>query len=75
MGIDVILLAVSGYFVGVIAMARSRDAFKHGYYAALAFIPIAHFVLTFKRSKSKVSTDRDRCERRWVCCAPGVGDT
>ncbi len=40
---DVIVGLGVGYAIGIIAMARSRDAFGHARMAALAFIPIANF--------------------------------
>ncbi len=60
MGIDVVVSLVVGYFVGVIAMARARDGFGHGRYAALAFIPLANLALLFKGSKNQISHHRIR---------------
>lgn len=53
-----LIIAVSGYGYGVIALARSRDAFGHGRYAILAFIPIASLVLLGKPSKNAMSLNR-----------------
>ena len=50
--------AVVGYFYGVIALARSRDAYGHGRYATLAWIPIANFWLLLKESKNALSINR-----------------
>jgi hypothetical protein len=47
-----------GFFFGTIAMARSRDAYGHGGYAALAFIPLANLVLLSKPGKVLHSTNR-----------------
>lgn len=51
-------IAVIGYFFGVFALARSRDAYGHGRYAILAFIPLANLVLLLKRSKNVFSINR-----------------
>lgn len=40
-----------GYFVGSIAIERSRDAYGHGHQAFLAFIPLGNFVLILTPSK------------------------
>lgn len=56
--IEVISTVLIGYAFGVIAMARSRDAFGHGRYAALAFIPLANFVLLLKQSRNDLSVSR-----------------
>ncbi|MFQ5915518.1 MAG: hypothetical protein ACE5JS_20300 [Nitrospinota bacterium] len=58
MVVDVVGSVVIGYFIGVIAMARSRDAFGHARYAALAFIPLANFILLLKMSKTQTSANR-----------------
>ena len=50
--IQIIALVIAGYFLGVINMARSRDAFGHAWFASFGFVPIASFVLIFKRSKN-----------------------
>lgn len=51
-------IAVIGYFCGVIALARSRDAFGSGRYAILALIPFANFVLFLRTSKNPLSPNR-----------------
>ena len=56
--IDIISKFAFGYFIGIISMARSRDAFGHAGYAALVLIPIANLVLFFKSSKLEASTNR-----------------
>lgn len=56
--IDVISAVLIGYAFGVIALARSRDAFGHARYAALAFIPLANFVLLLKQSRNDLSASR-----------------
>ena len=53
-----LIIAVIGYGYGVIALARSRDAFGHGRYAILAFIPLAGLVLLGKPSKNAMSLNR-----------------
>lgn len=58
MVIDLLARVVVGYGVGVIAMARSRDAYGHGRMAALAFIPIANFWLLLTPSKNQLSANR-----------------
>jgi len=49
--LDIIIWAVTAYFLIVIAKARSNDAYGHSNYAALSFIPIANLWLIFKPSK------------------------
>jgi len=56
--VNVITSLIIGYFAGIIAMARSRDAFGHGRNAFLAFIPLANFVLLLKVSKNEISAYR-----------------
>lgn len=56
--VDVLVGVTVGYGVGVIAMARSRDAYGHGRMAALAFIPLANFWLLLTPSKDDVSANR-----------------
>lgn len=53
-----IVFAVVGYFYGILALARSRDAFGHSGYAFLALIPIANFVLLLKDSRKFFSPNR-----------------
>lgn len=52
---NVISFILIGYFYGVIAMARSRDAYGHAGRAVLAFIPFLNFVLFFVPSKNEMS--------------------
>jgi hypothetical protein len=56
--VDVIVGLGTGYAFGVIAMARSRDAYGHARLAFLAFIPIALFWLLVTPSKREVSANR-----------------
>lgn len=58
MAVDVVTIIVVGFFFGLIAMARSRDAYGHGRLAALAFIPIAGLWLLMTPSKNAVSANR-----------------
>lgn len=51
-------IAVIMYFYGMLALARSRDAFGHGRYAILAVIPLANFVLLLQASRNAVSSNR-----------------
>lgn len=44
-----------GYLFGLISMARSRDAFGHGWWAVLAFVPLANLILLLKASKQEFS--------------------
>jgi len=53
-----VALAV-GYGLGVIAMARSRDAYGHGKLAFLAFIPFANLWLLFTQSRLSLSPKRE----------------
>lgn len=55
MAVDVLGGIVIGYFFGVIAMARSRDAYGHGRNAVLAFIPIANILLFLKEPRHETS--------------------
>ncbi|MGD1879498.1 MAG: hypothetical protein ACFB13_18610 [Kiloniellaceae bacterium] len=54
---DVMSSVVVGYFYGIVAMARSRDAFGTRRYAALAFIPLANLWLLLKPSKNESAAD------------------
>lgn len=56
--VDVVVGLGIGYAFGVIAMARSRDAYGHARMAFLAFIPLANLWLLLTASKSKVSANR-----------------
>jgi uncharacterized membrane protein YhaH (DUF805 family) len=56
--LEVLATAVFGFFLGRIAMARSRDAYGHGRAAVLAFIPFANFWLLLTPSKTEVSANR-----------------
>lgn len=60
MTIDIAITIAAGYFVGLIAMARSRDAYGTNGSAVLAFIPVANFWLLFTRSQSPVDDAYDR---------------
>ena len=51
--VDVVVGLAVGYAFGIIAMARSRDAFGHARMAFLAFIPIANLWLLLKLSKNE----------------------
>jgi hypothetical protein len=53
--VDFVAGFVFGYALGVIAMARSRDAFGHARLAVLAIIPIANLWLMAAPSKSPES--------------------
>jgi len=48
---DLIVDLAIGYTLGIIAMARSRDAYGHARKAFLAFIPVANLWLFLARSK------------------------
>jgi hypothetical protein len=50
--VDVVAAVGCGYALAGIATARSRSAFGHGRAAALAFIPLANFVLLFAKPKA-----------------------
>ncbi|RXV60101.1 hypothetical protein C6W92_14150 [Roseovarius sp. A46] len=56
--VDVVVRLGVGYAFGIIAMARSRDAYGHARVAFLAFIPIANFWLLLTPSKNEVSANR-----------------
>ncbi|MBO9431613.1 hypothetical protein [Sulfitobacter sp. R18_1] len=56
--VDVVVGLGTGYAYGMIAMARSRDAYGHARMAFLAFIPIANLWLLLKPSKSDFSPNR-----------------
>ena len=56
--IDVAVSLAFGYAIGVIAKARSRDAYGHARMAFLAFVPIAAFWLFFTPPKKAVSLQR-----------------
>jgi len=55
---SVSLKLVGGYAIGVIAIARSRDAYGHGKLAFLTFIPILGLVLILKGSKNTTSINK-----------------
>lgn len=55
---DVIVRLAAGYTLGIIAMARSRDAYGHARRAFLAFIPIANLWLLLTHSRDDVSAVR-----------------
>jgi hypothetical protein len=55
---DVIVGLTVGYAFGIIAMARSRDAYGHARMAPLVFIPVASFWLLLTSSKNKKSANR-----------------
>ena len=57
-GLEILVTLVFGFFLGRIAMARSRDAYGHGRAAALAFIPLANLWLLFTPSKNEISANR-----------------
>ncbi len=56
--VEVLATAVSGFFFGHIAMARSRDAYGHSRAAVLAFIPLANLWLMVTPSKNEISANR-----------------
>lgn len=56
--VDVVVGLATGYGFGIIAMARSRDAYGHARLAALSFIPIANFWLLLTPSKTELSAKR-----------------
>lgn len=56
--VDVVVGVGAGYALGIIAMARSRDAYGHPRMAVLAFIPFANFWLLLTPSKNEVSAHR-----------------
>ncbi|WP_417463250.1 hypothetical protein [Kordiimonas sp.] len=56
--VDVLTSLAVGYGFGVIAMARSRDAYGHGRLAVLAFVPLANFWLLLVPSKTGLSANR-----------------
>lgn len=58
MFVDVVVGLGIGYALGVIAMARARDAYGDARMAILAFIPFANFWLLLTRPKSEVSANR-----------------
>mgnify|MGYP005852828347 CR=1 FL=1 len=58
MAINIMAAIISGFFFGKIAIARSRDAYGHGWMAVLAFIPLANLWLLQESSKNAVSTNR-----------------
>lgn len=58
MALDVAIGLTVGYGFGVIAMARSRDAYGHARMAVLAFIPLANFWLLLTPSKNEMSANR-----------------
>ena len=56
--VDVVVGLGVGYALGIVAMARSRDAYGHARMAFLAFIPFANLWLLFVSSKNVVSANR-----------------
>ena len=56
--VDVIVRLGVGYVFGIVAMARSRDAYGHARMAFLAFIPFANLWLLFTSSKNTASANR-----------------
>jgi len=56
--VDVFVGLGVGYAFGIIAMARSRDAYGHARKAFLAFIPFANFWLLLTPSKNEMSANR-----------------
>ena len=56
--LEVLATIVFGFFLGRVAMARSRDAYGHGRAAVLAFIPLANLWLLLTPSKTEVSANR-----------------
>lgn len=50
--ITVVAFLLTGYFFGVAAIARSRDAYGHGSMAPLAFIPLANLWLMLRDTAS-----------------------
>ncbi|MEM9524018.1 MAG: hypothetical protein AAF982_08495 [Pseudomonadota bacterium] len=56
--VDVFVGLGVGYALGIIAMARSRDAYGHARMAFLAFIPLANFWLLLTPSKNDISANR-----------------
>ncbi len=58
MVVNIVASVIAGFFVGKIAIARSRDAYGHGRMAALAFIPVANFWLLLTASKNPLSANR-----------------
>jgi hypothetical protein len=47
--------AFSGYLYGLLALARSRDAFGTGRYAILAYVPVLNLILHVKPSRNAES--------------------
>ena len=58
MMVSVAATVAGGFFLCVIAMARSRDAHGHARMAFLAFIPLANFWLLFARPQNDNSASR-----------------
>lgn len=56
--VDIFAALGIGFAIGIIAMARSRDAYGHARMAALAFIPIANFWLLLTPSRKELSANR-----------------
>ncbi|MGP1253296.1 MAG: hypothetical protein ACTS10_02705 [Kiloniellales bacterium] len=67
---EILIRLAVGYGLGVIAMARSRDAFGHARMAFLAFIPLANFWLLLKPSKTESSA---RPASPWAFLRGGLG--
>ena len=57
-GVEILIFLAFGFFLGRIAMARSRDAYGHSKGAILAFIPFAALWLLFTPSKKEISADK-----------------
>lgn len=51
-------IAIGGFLIGQIAMARSRDAYGHAGFAILAFVPFGNLWLFFARSRAENSPNR-----------------
>lgn len=56
--VDLGASAVAGFILARTAISRSRDAFGHGWWAPLSFIPALNLVLLFKRSKPGVDGEQ-----------------
>ena len=67
--VDIVVDLAVGYAFGVIAMARSRDAYGHARMAALAFIPIANFWLLLTPSKNEYQPTACRRFRYLPACS------
>ncbi|GKX33304.1 MAG: hypothetical protein MnENMB40S_09220 [Rhizobiaceae bacterium MnEN-MB40S] len=69
--VQFISFIIYGFLVAVLAMARSRDIFGHGYGAILAFIPFVGFYLMFARGQDLFS-ERKIMAPRFFSGAMGV---